>query len=93
MLFSLKFRSKIQICKVSKVHNQKLTTSGKLESILQNFFLCFFFFGVKLGHFTINTFFLYVTKVQAYDPKLTSEKQRNSSLAKKQSLVGSTLGL
>jgi len=30
------------------------------------FFLCFFFFGVKLGHFTINIFFLYVTKTQAY---------------------------
>jgi len=58
MLFSLKFRSKIQICKVFKVRNQKLTTSGKLEPILQNFFFfVFFFFGVKLGHFTINTFF------------------------------------
>jgi len=30
------------------------------------FFLCFFFFVVKLGHFAINNFFLYVTKMQAY---------------------------
>jgi len=33
------------------------------------FFLCFFSFGVKLGHFTINNFFLYVTKTQAYQRK------------------------
>jgi len=33
------------------------------------FFLCFFFFGVKLGHFAINNFFLYVTKMQAYQQK------------------------
>jgi hypothetical protein len=36
-----------------------------MESILQNFF----FFGVKLGHFNINIFFLYVTKMQAYQQK------------------------
>jgi len=36
------------------------------ESILPNFFFSvFFFFGVKLGHFNINNFFLYVTKMQA----------------------------
>jgi len=29
------------------------------------FFLCFLFFGVKLSHFPINNFFLYVTKMQA----------------------------
>jgi hypothetical protein len=33
------------------------------------FFLRFFFFGVKLGHFTINNFFLYITKTQAYQQK------------------------
>jgi hypothetical protein len=33
------------------------------------FFLRFFFFGIKLGHFTINNFFLYVTKTQAYQRK------------------------
>ncbi len=33
------------------------------------FFLHFFFFGVKLGHFTINNCFLYVTKMQAYQQK------------------------
>jgi len=33
------------------------------------FFLCFFSFGVKLGHFTINKYFLYVTKTQAYQQK------------------------
>jgi len=41
-----------------------------LESILPNFFFSvFFFFGVKLGYFTINIFFLYVTKLQAYQRK------------------------
>ncbi len=33
------------------------------------FFLRIFFFGIKLGHFTINKFFLYVTKTQAYQQK------------------------
>jgi len=33
------------------------------------FFPVFIFFGVKLGHFTINNFFLYVTKMQAYQRK------------------------
>jgi len=33
------------------------------------FFLRFFFFGDKLGHFTINNFFLYVKKTQAYQQK------------------------
>jgi len=41
-----------------------------VESILPNFFfLRFFFFGVKLGHFTTNNFFLYVMKTQAYQGK------------------------
>jgi len=40
-----------------------------MESILQNLFSSYFFFGVKLGHFTINNFFLYVTKTQAYQQK------------------------
>jgi len=35
----------------------------------QTFFSPFFFFGVKLGDFTINNFFLYVTKMQAYQQK------------------------
>jgi hypothetical protein len=40
------------------------------ESILPNFFFSvFFFFGVKLGHFNINNFILYVTKMQAYQQK------------------------
>ncbi len=29
------------------------------------FFLRFFFFGIKLGHFDINIFFLYVMQTQA----------------------------
>ncbi len=33
------------------------------------FFLRFFFFGIKLGHFSIKIFFLYVTKTQAYQQK------------------------
>jgi len=33
------------------------------------FFLRFFSFSVNLGHFTINKFFLYVTKTQAYQQK------------------------
>jgi len=51
----------------------------------QTFFSPFFFFSVKLGHFTINIFFCMWQKC-----KLTSEKRKNSSLAKKKSMVGST---
>jgi len=54
----------------------------------QTFFSPFFFFGVKLGHFTINNFFLYVMKTQAYQQK----KRKNSLLEKKKSLVGLTPG-
>ncbi len=43
------------------------TTSGVDPTKL--FFSTFFFFGVKLGHFTTNNFFLYVTKTQAYQRK------------------------
>jgi len=40
--------------------------NGKTKSrSYQTFFSLFFFFGVKLGHLTINNFFLYVTKMQA----------------------------
>jgi len=47
----------------------KLTSSQ--ESILPNFFFSvFFFFGIKLGHFAINNFFLYVTKMQANQQKM-----------------------
>jgi len=35
----------------------------------QTFFSLFFFFSIKLGHFAINNFFLYVTKMQAYQQK------------------------
>jgi len=34
------------------------------------FILRFFFFGVKIGHFTINNFFQYVSKMQAYQRKM-----------------------
>jgi len=49
------------------------------------FFLCFFFFGVKLGHFAINNFFLYVTKMQAYQ-----QKTEKFFVSEEKSLVGST---
>jgi len=42
----------------------------------QTFFSLFFFFGIKLGHFTTNNFFCMLQK-----HKLTSKKQKNSSLA------------
>jgi len=57
-----------------------------MESILPNFFFSvFFFFGVKLGHFTINNFFLYVTKTQAYQ-----QKTEKFFISEEKSLVGST---
>jgi len=34
------------------------------------FFLHILFFGVKVGHFTINYFFLYVTNAKAYHQKM-----------------------
>jgi len=54
-----------------------------LESILQNFFFFIFFFGVKLGHFKINNFFLYVTKMQAYQ-----QKTETFFIIEEKSLVG-----
>jgi len=35
----------------------------------KTFFFVFFFFGVKLGHFTINYFILCVTNAKAYEQK------------------------
>ncbi len=55
---------------------------------IQGFFLRFFFFGIKLGHFTINNFFLYVTKMQAYQ-----QKMEKFFVIEQKKLVGSTLGL
>jgi hypothetical protein len=43
----------------------------------------FSFFKVKLGDFTINYFFLYVTNAKAYQQKTVK-----SSLAKKKSFIG-----
>jgi len=58
-----------------------------LESILPNFFFSvFFFFGVKLGHFTINNFFSLCNE----NASLPAKKRKNSLLAKKKSLVGSS---
>jgi len=62
--------TKILACKLKKWRSIWREGVVKLESILPNFFfLRFFFFGVKLGHFTINNFFLYVMKTQAYQGK------------------------
>jgi len=38
-------------------------------NLIKLFFLRFFFFGDKLGHFTINLFLLYVTNMQVYQQK------------------------
>jgi len=46
-------------------HQKEYSSIIGQESILPNFF----FFSVKLGHFTINIFFLYVTKTEAYQQK------------------------
>jgi len=52
-----------------------------------NFFSFFsFFFGVKLCHFTINDFFLFVTNAQAY------QRKTEKFLAKKKSFIGSATG-
>jgi len=48
----------------------KSTLSSKIWSrSYLTFFLRFFFFGVKLGHFTINNVFLCVMKTQDYQRK------------------------
>jgi len=51
----------------------------------QTVFSPFFFFSVKLGHFTINNFFLNVTKTQAYQ-----QKMEKFFVSKEKNLVGST---
>jgi len=53
------------------------------------FFRHFFFFRVKLGHFTINNFFSVCNK----NASLPAKKWRNSLLVKKKNLVGSTPAL
>jgi len=55
----------------------------------QTFFSPFFFFGVKLGHFSIKKKFSVCNK----NASLPAKKKKNSSLLKKKSLEGSTLGL
>jgi hypothetical protein len=51
----------------------------------KTFFSSFFFFRINLGHFTFNTFFMYVTKTQAYH-----RKTEKFFVSKEKSLVGST---
>ncbi len=48
------------------------------------FFLLFIFFVIKLGHFTINNFALYVMKTQAYQ-----QKAEKFFVSKEKSFVGS----
>jgi len=45
----------------------------------------FFFFGDKLGHFTINLFLLYVTNIQAFQRKM-----EKFFVSKEKSFIGST---
>jgi len=58
------------------------------------FFLRFFLFGIKLGHFSINNFFLYVTKMQAYQQKTEkffgSEEKKNLTLISSSSILSKT---
>jgi len=49
-------------------------------------FFRFLFFGLKIGHYTINYFVLYVTIYAS----LSAKKCKNSSFAKKKSFIGST---
>jgi len=62
---------------------QKQTQKYTWSRSYQTFFSPFFFFVIKLGH-SIIFFCMYQKR------KLTSKKRKNSSLAKKKSLVGST---
>jgi hypothetical protein len=63
----------------------KLTTGAYPIKLI---FLCFLFFGVKLGHFIIN-FFLYETNAKAFHQKT----EKKSLLTKKKSFIGSATGL
>jgi len=64
----------------------KLSISG--ADPIKLIFLRFLFFGVKLGHFIINYFFLYERNENAYQ-----QKRKKSSLAKKKSFIGSAFGV
>jgi hypothetical protein len=72
---------------VEKFVETKERMSEDQESILPNFFFSVFFFGIKLGHFTINNFFLYVMKMQAYQ-----QNTEKFFVSEEKSLVGSTPG-
>jgi len=70
--FQLKMRTRKKAAKttlVQKIRAFKVDEIDGRSRSYQTFFLRFFFFSVKLGHFTINNFLLYVTKTQVYQQK------------------------
>jgi len=54
---------------IEKFYKFKMKARISLSRSYKTFFLRFLFFGVKLGHFTIDDFFLHVTNVKAYQQK------------------------
>jgi len=76
------------INKIKSKSNQNIGEIDPWSRSDQTFFSPFFFFCVKLGHFTINNFFLYVTKMQAYQ-----QKTEKFFVCEEKSLVGSTPGV
>jgi len=58
----------VKLTPMSDSSGTKIQTCGTSNDPTKLFFL-FFFLGVKLGHFNINIFFLYVMKMQAYQRK------------------------
>jgi len=55
--------------RVQKLYVNMLVKSTTGVDPTKLFIFRFFFFGVKIGHFTFNNFFQYVAKTQAYQRK------------------------
>jgi hypothetical protein len=60
---------------------------GSCRRSYENFFLRLLFFAVKLCHFTINDFFLYVTNTQVYQ-----QKTEKFFVSEEKSSIGSATG-
>jgi hypothetical protein len=70
--------------------NQPLTfvVCKPVADSIKLFFLHFFNFADKVGHFTMNDFFLYVTNTQAYQ-----RKTEKFFVIEEKSFIGSATGL
>jgi len=73
---------------LTRLESKQIIINHSSRSYKNVFFLRFLFFGVKLGHFTINDFLSISNK----HTSLPAKKWKNSYRAKKKSFIGSAPG-